>query len=112
MSLLDNITLDDLDPEQRELAECIGLEPYKKLVQNYAGSCVYVRKPDTVTASIRNTNIQKEFNGYNYLELAKKYNLSEISIRRIVAPVLVAVKAAPLPGQTSFFDDEDEVTKI
>lgn len=108
MSLLDNITLDDLDPEQRELAECIGLEPYKKLVQNYAGSYVYVCKPDTITASVRNTQIQKEFNGYNYLELAKKYNLSEISIRRIVAPVLVAVKAAPFPGQTSFFDDDTE----
>lgn len=109
MSLLDKITLDDLDEDQRELAECIGLESYKKLVENYAGSYVYVCKPDTVTVNIRNAQIQEEFNGYNYLDLAKKFNLSEISIRRIVSPVLVAVKSAPLPGQVSFFDDNTEI---
>ncbi len=109
MSLLDNLTVDDLDEEQRQLAECIGIEAYKKLVRNYAGSCVYIRKPDTVTVKIRNEKIKKEFNGYNYLELAKKFNLSEISIRRIVSPVITAVKAAPFPGQTSFFDDETKI---
>lgn len=109
MSLLDNITLDDLDEDQRDLAECIGLESYKKLVESYAGSYVYVRKPDTVTVNVRNAQIRKEFNGYNYLDLAKKFNLSEISIRRIVSPVLVAVKAAPLPGQTSLFDDDTKI---
>ncbi len=111
MSLLDNLTLDDLDEEQRELADCIGIEAYKKLVRNYAGSCVYIRKPDTVTVNIRNEKIKKEFNGYNYLELAKKFNLSEISIRRIVSPVIAEAKAAPFPGQISFFDFDDE-TKI
>ena len=111
MSLLDNLTLDDLDAEQRELADCIGIEAYKKLVRNYAGSCVYIRKPDTVTVNIRNEKIKKEFNGYNYLELAKKFNLSEISIRRIVSPVIAEAKAAPFPGQISFFDFDDE-TKI
>ena len=105
MSLLDEITLDDLDLEQRELAECIGLEAYKKLVGNYAGSNVYVRMPDKLTVNLRNNEIKKKFNGYNYRELAIEFNLSEVSIRRIVSPVLVAVKAAPLPEQTSFFDD-------
>lgn len=106
MNLLDELTLEDLGTEQRELAECIGIEAYKKLLINYAGSCVYVCKPDTVTLNARNAQIRKEFNGYNYLELAKKYNLSEISIRRIVSPVITEIKASPLPGQISFFDDD------
>lgn len=105
MSLLEKLTLEDLDEDQRQLAECIGLEAYKNLLRNYAGSYIYVCKPDTITANVRDEQIRKEFNGYNYLELAKKFNLSEISIRRIVSPVLKVVKAAPLPGQISLFDD-------
>lgn len=109
MSLLEKLTLDDLDEDQRELAECIGLEAYKNLLRNYAGSYIYVCKPDTITANVRDEQIRKEFNGYNYLDLAKKFNLSEISIRRIISPVLKAVKAAPLPGQTSFFDEDTKI---
>lgn len=108
-SLLEKLQLEDLEADQRELADCIGMEAYRKLVENYAGSALYVRKPDTVTATVRNAQIQEEFNGYNYRELAKKFNLSEISIRRIVSPVLIAVKNAPLPGQTSFFDEDTKI---
>ena len=36
MSLLDKLTLDDLDADQRQLAECVGLEAYIKLLKNYA----------------------------------------------------------------------------
>lgn len=110
MSLLDKLTLDDLDADQRQLAECIGLEAYKKLVRNYAGSSIYVHMPDKITANKRNAEIREKFNGYNFRDLAREFNLSDVSIRRIVSPVLAAVKAAPLPGQTSFFDDDD--TKI
>lgn len=109
MSLLDKLMLDDLDEDQRQLAECIGMESYKNLLRNYAGSYIYICKPDTITANVRDEQIRKEFDGYNYLDLAKKFNLSEISIRRIISPVLKAVKAAPLPGQTSFFDDDTEI---
>ena len=109
MNLLDSLEIEDLSADQRELAECIGMDAYKKLLKNYAGSCVYVCKPDTVTLNARNAQIRKEFNGYNYLDLAKKYNLSEISIRRIVSPVIAEVRAAPLPGQVSFFDDDTKI---
>lgn len=109
MSLLDKLTFDDLNEDQRQLAECIGMESYKNLLRNYAGSYIYVCKPDTITANVRDEQIRKEFDGYNYLDLAKKFNLSEISIRRIISPVLKAVKAAPLPGQTSFFDDDTKI---
>ena len=110
MSLLDKLTLDDLDADQRQLAECVGLEAYIKLLKNYAGSNVYIRMPDKITLGLRNEEIRKKFNGNNYRQLSAAYNLSEVTIRQIVAPVRVVVKAAPLPGQTSLFDDDD--TKI
>ena len=85
MSLLDNMTFDDLDPEQRALAECIGMDAYRNLLNNYAGSCVYIRKPNRVTNVIRNADIRREFNGCNHKELAKKFGLSVVMIRRILA---------------------------
>lgn len=107
MSLLDNLTLDDLDDEQRELAECIGLDAYKKLITRYAGSYIYICKCDTITVEIRNRAIKSEFNGYNYLELAKKYDLSERAIRYIVSDQLTRIKAEPLENQFTMFDIEN-----
>jgi len=109
MSLLDNLGIEDLDADQRELADCIGMDAYKKLVKNYAGSFIYICKPDTVTANLRNEEIRRKFNGYNYSELAREYNLAEVSIRRIVSPVIAEVKAAPLPGQVTFWDDDIKI---
>ncbi len=105
MSLLDNLTVDDLDEEQRELAECIGIEAYKKLVRNYAGSPVRVRMPKTITKPLRDDEIRDKFNGSNYRELAREYDLSESSIRQIVRPKLPQLRAAPFEGQTSLFDE-------
>lgn len=109
MSLLDNLTLDDLDDEQRELAECIGIDAYKKLTAAYAGSCIYVRMPEQLTLKLRNAEIKRKFNGYNYGELAREYSLTEISIRKIVSAELPRIRAAPLDEQTSFFDDDTEI---
>lgn len=104
MSLLEKLTLDDLDADQRQLAECIGMEAYKKLLKNYAGSRVRVRMPDKITIPLRNKEIKDKFNGYNYGKLAREYHLSEDSIRKIVSGEIKRIKYAPLDGQISLFD--------
>ncbi len=108
-SLLEKLQLDDLEDDQRELAECIGMEAYRKLVENYAGSSIYIGKPDRIAISVRDNMIRADFNGYNYSELRKKYSLSESTIRRITSPVLTAAKAAPFPGQISLFDKDTKI---
>ena len=70
MNLLEELTLDDLDEEQRDLAECIGIEAYKKLVSSYAGNPINVRMPERITMKLRNDKIRLEFNGYNYADLS------------------------------------------
>ncbi len=107
MNLLDELTLDDLDPEQRELADCIGLEAYKKLVATYAGSSLNIRMPGNLTIKQRNRKLIKEFNGYNFGELARKYGLTERQIRYIVADHVRLERSRPPPGQISLFDDEN-----
>lgn len=106
MNLLDELTIDDLDPEQRELADCIGMTAYKKLVATYAGSSVNIRMPDKLTIVQRNKRIIREFNGYNFGELARKYRLSERQIRNIVAEFVHRERSRPLEDQMSLFDTE------
>lgn len=77
-------SLEQLSGDQRELAEIVGIEAYRKLVENYGGMCVYIYKPETILRKRRNTEIFNEFDGTNYRELAKEYGLSEAGIRKIV----------------------------
>lgn len=105
--LVNELTLDDLEGEQRALAECLGLEAYRRLLLMYAGSTFTVRMPDTVTIPLRNKRIRSEFNGYNWGELARKYNLHEKTIRNIVSGEISRIRAEPMDGQASLFDDDD-----
>ncbi|MDE6520395.1 MAG: DNA-binding protein [Ruminococcus sp.] len=70
--------------QQREIAEVIGIEAYRKLVDYYGGSRIYIEKSDTITRPDRNDEIRKKFDGGNYKQLAREYELSEETIRRIV----------------------------
>lgn len=70
--------------EQRELAETIGLDAYKKLVKNFGGSHLYIPKAETVLKNIRNAEILKKFNGSNHKKLSREYNISENTVRNIL----------------------------
>ncbi|MEA4825064.1 MAG: Mor transcription activator family protein [Clostridium sp.] len=82
--MLERLTLEDLPDGQRYIAELIGLENYKKLVHYFGGSDIYIQKEDTLTKDIRNKEIISMFNGGNYLEIAKIFNLSERAVRQII----------------------------
>ncbi len=78
----DKITIEELDGEQREIAECVGIENYLKLAEHFGGTSVYIQKADK---SARDREIKELFNGYNYKTLARKFGLSESQIRRILS---------------------------
>ena len=78
------VTSEQLSGDKRALAEIIGLDAYKKLVENYGGSYIYINKPDTVTRRERNDEICQKFTGSNYSQLAQEYNLTENRIRSIL----------------------------
>lgn len=102
MKLLHKLKLDDLTGEQRELAETIGIDAYIKLVDAYGGSNIYIQKPDTVTRDARNSEICENFNGYNYRQLARRYDVTEKTIREIVGG---GRASREIPGQKSIFDE-------
>lgn len=78
------VSFDQLKGDKKELANVIGLEAYKKLVQHYGGSYIYINKPDTVVRNERNEEICRKFNGSNYCQLAQEYRLTENRIRSIL----------------------------
>lgn len=71
--------------QQKEIAEIIGIEAYRKLVEHYGGSHIYINKSDTAVRPDRNDEIRKKFNGRNCGQLAREYKLSEQTIRNIVS---------------------------
>ena len=82
---MDSIKIEELEGEQLEIAECVGIDGYRKLVNHFGGTSVYIQKSDTLCINSRNKKIFESFNGYNYKVLARKFNLSEGQIRKIIA---------------------------
>ena len=100
---------DDLSPVQREVADLIGFENYLKLIDVYAAETIYIPKHDSFERIARNQRIVEEYNGDNLKALAKKYNLTTVTVRAIVDEKHREIRAKPLDGQMSFFPPECKV---
>lgn len=100
---LDDLVLDDLSGDQYDLAECIGLEMYVKLVRNFAGLPISIPMPTSINKNARNRKIIKEFNGYNVKKLARKYGLSKRRINELTAEKLKEIRESPIDGQLRIF---------
>ena len=83
-NLIDRLEFENLTDDQRNLAQIIGIDNYKKLVHHFGGCSIYIYKEDTIIKDIRDKEIVSRFNGDNYKELAIEYNLAERTIREIV----------------------------
>lgn len=82
---MDEIKPEDLPFCYREMVEIIGFEATIKLADKYQGSPFYFHKLDSAVQEVRNKRIKAEFKGHNHKELARKYGLSEVWIRKILA---------------------------
>ena len=86
---------------QQEVAALIGPENFRKLMEVYGGAYLYIPKTDRLERMERNERIRAEFDGYNFRELARKYDLTEITIRSIVSDKVRELRARPMDGQLS-----------
>ena len=100
---LDELLLEDLEGDQYDLAECIGLDVYVKLVRTFAGLPISIPMPTSINKNARNRKIIREFNGYNVKKLARKYGLSKRRINELVAEKLKEIKESPIDGQLKLF---------
>lgn len=78
------LTLNELDEKNKEIAKIIGIDNLLLLCEYFGGTRLYVNKLDHVTAVLRNKKIKEEYNGYNSQQMVRKYNLTENQIQRIL----------------------------
>lgn len=81
---LDCLQYEDLDENDQDLVDCIGLDNFKNLVRTFGGSSINIKISKNIALDYRNKQICSEFDGGNYKQLARKYNLSEASVYRII----------------------------
>lgn len=68
-----------------ELIDTIGLEHTQKLVNTFGGSQLYIPMIENIAKEYRNSEIYRDYkNGMNYHALSQKYNLSSVTIRKVV----------------------------
>ena len=98
-----DVTLDDLNEEQLQVVEVIGLEAYKSLIHYYAGTSIYIPKFSEIERRKRNEKIRIEYEKKGDIKaLALKYGLSEIQIRTIIGDLFKNKKNDPY--EVTLFD--------
>lgn len=80
-----DVQIDDLQNHTiRDLAEVVGVEAAVEIVATYSGMVIYIPKLDSVYRAMRDRKIREEYDGYNSRQLAKRYNVTESWVRRLV----------------------------
>ncbi len=102
MAVYDQISLEQLPANQRELAELLGMRQYIELTRRFGGETIYIQKYSELLKTPRNAEIKRKFDGFNFVELAREYDLSERYIRELVSDITTQVRARPMDGQVTF----------
>lgn len=84
MDLWDEIGREDLEGDLQDVADTLGVDAAKKLLALFSGGTLYVPKVESVVRAIRDRRIYKAFNGDNFRDLAREYQLTTRQIRIIV----------------------------
>lgn len=99
--LVEELTVDIIpDGVWKRVAAEIGIENFCKMLEIVGGSTTYIPQLDGILRPIRDRHIKAEFNGWNYLELAKKYNITDRLVRTICGPGIIE-------GQCDLFTGSD-----
>lgn len=102
--LVKELTVEMLENDSwRQVAEAIGVENFCKMMEIIGGATIYAPKLDQVLRPVRDARIKAEFNGWNYLELAKRYNITDRQVRSICGPGIVE-------GQLDLFGGQDSAS--
>ena len=82
--LFHDVRIEDLPEEMQTLSTLIGLKNVFKLSHYVDGGKIYIPIHDTLLKGARNRKIICEYNGFNCKELAKKWDITEDQLRKII----------------------------
>ncbi len=82
--ITEKLQYDDLEETHKKIAEIIGMENLIALADYFGGTHIYIPKKKMLLRQIRYKAIIEEFDGSNMKQLAKKYDVSEATVYRII----------------------------
>lgn len=80
----EGLQIEDLPQAYQDVARLFGIEMALAFSKHFGGLNIYFPQIENLMRKKRDENICREFDGSNYRELARKYKLSDIHIRKIV----------------------------
>ena len=81
--MIDKLTIDDVPENLKSVACSIGIDAFRSLIKCAGGTSVYLPSERCITKPVRDRVIRESFCG-DYRELARRFGISEVRIRRIV----------------------------
>ena len=81
--MIDKLTIDDLPENLKSVAYAICIDAFRSLIKCAGGTSVYLPSERCITKPVRDRVIRESFCG-DYRELAKRFGISEVRIRKIV----------------------------
>lgn len=81
--MIDKLTIDDVPENLKSVAYAIGIDAFRSLIKCAGGTSVYLPSERCITKPIRDRVIRESFCG-DYKEMAKRFGISEVRIRKIV----------------------------
>lgn len=81
--MIDKLTIDDVPENLKSVAYAIGIDAFRSLIKCAGGTSVYLPSERCITKPVRDRVIRESFCG-DYREMAKRFGISEVRIRKIV----------------------------
>lgn len=77
--------IEQVGEDQKEILDCVGIECYDKLIKRFAGTSIYIAKPNTFEREARNLHLIKDYeNGLSNKQLATKYGITMVWVNEII----------------------------
>lgn len=80
--MIDKLTIDDVPENLKSVACSIGIDAFRSLIKCAGGTSVYLPSERCITKPVRDRVIRESFCG-DYRELARRFGISEVRVRRI-----------------------------
>lgn len=81
--MINKLTIDDVPENLKSVACTIGIDAFRSLIKCAGGTSVYLPSERCITKPVRDRVIRESFCG-DYKEMARRFGISEVRVRRIV----------------------------
>lgn len=78
------ITPEDIPHDMNWLCDIVGVQHLMEIIDVAGGEVLYIPKRQTIELPLKKQAIQREYNGHNARQLARRYGITERRVRGIL----------------------------